>query len=498
MNDFKMDRCISSWKLYTERTHQLNVLNQRALDFLDQKRRARCFDAWVLHGYVIKEQELKLQLAIDHSNASILRRRFCQWTEFAYWKYQTAQAKYHYHQTLLQQSWIAWLAFLQSRICDEASIELAEIHYREKLRSTAWRKWRLICMHQLQKRIAAHHFANHTLRKAFHEWREHGKVLCRLRHAWIYWEESALGLRFRQWQRFVESCRTRHAQFRLFQSVQQRQAVRRWHRWVEASKHSKQQLSWAASLFYESSLGWYFRAWRSKFVSRVHKRVQTERAISHLMCKGLRGFFERWKSAKVQMKHHREAKTMADYHLELTRQAKGVRYLHDRVVDLRAAQYIWEYVKAFRRHKLYLNGISAWRACAKERKVNKVMECTASRTFDMRILKKTFSHWIMYCSNVRYLKTRVYQSRHVYFSSLSSRAFLRLKRFARLKRQLRSISTRVQLRQRQEWFKRDIVSTLKLQENESHELPCFTDDHISNAYLITGKAWHASVGCVPA
>ncbi|RHY34217.1 hypothetical protein DYB32_001881 [Aphanomyces invadans] len=276
----------------------------------------------------------------------------------------------------------------------------------------------------------------------------------RLRHAWTYWEASALKLRFQQWNRFVSLRRVRHAQHRVFIGLQQRLAVRRWLRYTHTSKHDKRQVVWASQLFYESSVGWYFRAWRCKFESQVHKRLQAERAVSHLIGKGLRGYFERWRATYTQQKHNRQAMQMADLHLDFSRQRRAVRWLREHVQDHHDAQTIWHHVKLFFTDHAHRRIFTRWKTFVVERKTKLKLQRTAAIHFGGRTVRVLFSAWMAYVTRTRYLKARLYRSRHLYFSSLYSRSFFRLRRFATLKRRLRHVTHRVTRRRRQEWFDR--------------------------------------------
>ncbi|KAF0690059.1 Aste57867_18532 [Aphanomyces stellatus] len=459
--DFKLEKCVAKWHTHATRSQARRLLDQRAMDFLDRKRRWRAFDAWVLFGFVAKERALQTQLAFDHAAAASLRHRFDRWMEFTYVAYQAAQATRHYHATLLQETWSSWMAFRQSLVCCQEAIDVAAQHHEFAMRRAAWRDWRLFCMRRLQSRLAHQHFAIHTQRTTFRDWQDHVVHLHKLRHAWIFWETTALGLRFQRWRRFVETGNLRRAQTRLVLALRQRLALKRWLHWTRSVHQHKSQLVWAANLFYESSVGWYFRQWRSQFASKVHERRQVERAVSHLMCKGVRGYFERWKALRVAAQQQRDAAAMAEYHLVVSRQRRAIRWLRDNVLDHRHVTTIWHHVTDFFQRHANAKCFAAWRAFVVARERRHLLVLTATVHWGTHTQRAVFAHWRAQATHVAYLRARVFRSRHLYFSSLYSRVFFRLRRFATLKRQLRHVSHRVAARRRGEWFERSVARLWK-------------------------------------
>ncbi|RHZ13865.1 hypothetical protein DYB37_000676 [Aphanomyces astaci] len=354
MLGFHAVKAIAKWRKRTNAMQTTRQQHSRAMDFLEKRLRAACFDAWVLQGYVRQERQLKNQLAIDHAH-SRLRLYF-----------------------------LAWIGL-----------------------------------------------------------RDHME---RLRHARTYWEASTLSVRFRQWTRFVTTRHVRHAQLRVFAGLQQRQAVRRWRHNARTAKQHKRQVLWASSLFYESSLASIFRAWRSKFQCEVHKKLQAKRAVSHLICKGLRRYFERWRVVQRRQRQLREAKHMAELHLAVSRQRRGVRWLREHVQDHHHAQTIWHYVEASCNDHVHRRLFGAWKTYVATRQAKLELHRTAAIHFGGRTQRVIFGAWVAYVVRTRYLKAQVYRSRHLYFSSLYSRSFFRLRRFATLKRRLRHVTDQSHLR----------------------------------------------------
>ncbi|RHY10827.1 hypothetical protein DYB36_001785 [Aphanomyces astaci] len=460
MLGFHAVKAIAKWRKRTNAMQTTRQQHSRAMDFLERRLRAACFDAWVLQGYVRQERQLKNQLAIDHAHAVSTRRRFDRWLEFTYVQYQMAQAEHHHAAALAQHAWSMWMAFMQSRMCTDDEVASAVAHCHMQLRRRVWRRWQVYCVAQLQKRMARCHYAATRLRLYFLAWiglRDHME---RLRHARTYWEASTLSVRFRQWTRFITTRRVRHAQLRVFAGLQQRQAVRRWRHNARTAKQHKRQVLWASSLFYESSLASIFRAWRSMFQCEVHKKLQAKRAVSHLICKGLRKYFERWRVVQRRQRHLREAKHMAELHLAVSRQRRGVRWLREHVQDHHHAQTIWHYVEASCNDHVHRRLFGAWKTYVATRQAKLELHRTAAIHFGGRTQRVIFGAWVAYVVRTRYLKARVYRSRHLYFSSLYSRLFFRLRRFATLKRRLRHVTDQVCRRRRQEWFDRyETVST---------------------------------------
>ncbi|RQM25624.1 hypothetical protein B5M09_000658 [Aphanomyces astaci] len=472
MLGFHAVKAIAKWRKHTNAMQTMRQQHSRAMDFLERRLRAACFDAWVLQGYVRQERQLKNQLAIDHAHAVSTRRRFDRWLEFTYVQYQMAQAEHHHAAALAQHAWSMWMAFMQSRMCTDDEVASAVAHCHMQLRRRVWRRWQVYCVAQLQKRMARCHYAATRLRLYFLAWiglRDHME---RLRHARTYWEASTLSVRFRQWTRFVTMRRVRHAQLRVFAGLQQRQAVRRWRHNARTAKQHKRQVLWASSLFYESSLASIFRAWRSKFQCEVHKKLQAKRAVSHLICKGLRRYFERWRVVQRRRRHLREAKHMAELHLAVSRQRRGVRWLREHVQDHHHAQTIWHYVEASCNDHVIRRLFGAWKTYVATRQAKLELHRTAAIHFGGRTQRVIFSAWVAYVVRTRYLKAQVYRSRHLYFSSLYSRSFFRLRRFATLKRRLRHVTDQVCRRRRQEWFDRYETSHLRRLFNHWKSVAC--------------------------
>jgi hypothetical protein len=330
-------------------------------------------------------------------------------------------------------------AFYASMACLPEHMDRACVFWRQSSLVRHWRHWKAFRRMYRQRVRATDHFLSRLKQRVFRLWHVHTQMAQKLRHAWIYWESSALWLRFHQWHTVLVFQKTIRTQTAILEARQARRYLLRWTRWYHTRCRQNQLSQEAAAVFMVSSLGDCFRRWRMFFDSKIQKQTRLRSALSTVLCTSLRGFFERWRQGISCQQAHAHALLLADSHYGQHGLLNSIQRWHGHAKEMHRIRSMWSRVVQFHIRHCTRRFFDSWLhflASVQHHRQCKQIAIQVCRRYRMQ---RPFQRWVALVLYKQALLDRVRAHRHMYFSSLHARILLHLRAFAVLKRRLRRL-----------------------------------------------------------
>ncbi|OQR93713.1 hypothetical protein ACHHYP_02332 [Achlya hypogyna] len=450
----RLEHGIRAWAGFTRRQRTSRQLHDIAHTHCHRSSLHKAFEYWVIFRFEHKERQLQLEIAVSHSNYRTLRSRFERWMEFSYLCYQRQQAQYHYESHLLAKVVAGWVTALLASLVTPEEEAAARNFRRQSAMRSVWRQWRHHCMQRLQERIACMHAARQVLARATRQWRGRARLLGRLRQAAHYFDASSLLSSFRQWRRAAASRKHHRAKCQRLTALRVTHVVRHWLRWTDNICDRRGRVQAAATLARSTAVRGCFGRWHRNVRAKVTQSELLLRVRDYLSSQSARGVFDHWRLTARASRAQRNAMAMAECHWLSSKQRLGLNALR---VFVEVAQEDREHdavVGLFTTQHLLRRSFAMWTGVTMIASARHAQHRQAVRHFALRCLGRCWKRLRQRVAYVRQLHERLYGARHVYFSSLSSRCFARLRKFAVTKRRLRHFAVSHEARLRQSSFQR--------------------------------------------
>ncbi|EQC40795.1 hypothetical protein SDRG_01865 [Saprolegnia diclina VS20] len=436
----KLEHGVDTWRRRAVMQRRYRVLLDRAAEHLRQRRLVQVLDTWVAYRYAQKERTLQVEIASSHFARTSQSTHFDAWIEYSFVCYQKQHAQAHYTRRLLTSLLARWVAALAASMVSPEELAFAHAFRRKGILRGVWRAWRCYNVHRLQERMAYLHASRQRLHAAWSSWRHVIHFTRQLRHARAYFSASSLFVHFLRWRRAIEVRQSHRRSAHRLRHLRLTHLVSRWCAYADVASDSRLLQQTAVNAAYKGALRHHFRSWRATTDRRIAHVRLVERVRSHLCSQSARTSFELWDRYTAIRRSDREATELAACHWVATKQrlgllalALGVDAAHNRRVH--AAR-----VRVFTLQHAHRRAFLGWVGASRVVKATRVLLTNAQGHFGRKLLRQSWQQWRVHQGYLVDLRHRLYTARHVFFSSLVSRSFARLKTFALRKRQLRSLT----------------------------------------------------------
>ncbi|KDO28197.1 hypothetical protein SPRG_06246 [Saprolegnia parasitica CBS 223.65] len=437
----KLELGVGAWRRFASGRRRYHVLECRAMEHLRQRRLVQVLDSWVAYRYVHKERALAREIAAAHFAHKAQSSHFDAWIEYSFLCYQKQQAQVHYTRRLLTSFLTRWVNALAASTVSPDELARAHAFRRRRTLRGVWRAWRCFGVDRLQARMARLHASRQRLHAAWQSWRHAIHFSRQLLHARAYFSASSLCVHFLRWRRAVEVVQSHRRSADRLRRLRLTHVVARWRVHADAASESRMQQHTAVRAAYKGALRCHFRSWRATTDRRVAHGRLLERVRSHLSSQSARTTFERWCRFTARRRSDREATAMAESHWIATKQRLGVLSLAIAVDTAHDRRATAARLCVFTLQHVHRRAFLGWVGASRVAKATRALLRKAQQHFGKKSLRQSWQQWRAFQGYLADLRRRLYTARHVFFSSLLSRSFARLKTFACRKRQLRTLSS---------------------------------------------------------